>query len=389
MRWEGLGQGGGQLPSSWLHAHYFDGFNALFRIENALRVFAYIVLKNALSSEYVGCKAAEGKSIAEISRQRRSQDQAYGYLAYQSECPFLYLGTGELVELMLSEGLWKHFGPYFDGDKGVISVKLGELVKIRNSLAHFRPLKPGDVEYAKEIASQLLLKVEGVIGEIYSCHRPVAGSLRDRWVQAVEPTSFTHSKLDLRESPAGKWVAIQLEYEAPVWAVDAHASWLNCSVCRLDAAATARALDCVKAWAIAFYEQVRAKGTLDDGQPEFSKQLTMVLSRSSLEDHWDAIMDQLRIMQDRVDSETTGVSSGNLVRGELVEPRYVFARKDDGGASWTVHSSNLESPAQANDPVEYWGTLSSWGVPSFEYLTAVSRYPWMTVDISRDWFSLA
>jgi hypothetical protein len=34
------------IPGEWLLPHYYEALNALFRIENALRVFVYVVLKN-------------------------------------------------------------------------------------------------------------------------------------------------------------------------------------------------------------------------------------------------------------------------------------------------------------------------------------------------------
>ena len=33
------------VPRSWLFTHYYDALNVLFRIENALRLFTYVVLK--------------------------------------------------------------------------------------------------------------------------------------------------------------------------------------------------------------------------------------------------------------------------------------------------------------------------------------------------------
>jgi hypothetical protein len=35
-----------KIPPSWLFAHYYEALNVLFRIENALRTFVFIVLKD-------------------------------------------------------------------------------------------------------------------------------------------------------------------------------------------------------------------------------------------------------------------------------------------------------------------------------------------------------
>ena len=35
--------GGLDIPARWVYVHYYEAFNLLFRIENALRIFVYIV----------------------------------------------------------------------------------------------------------------------------------------------------------------------------------------------------------------------------------------------------------------------------------------------------------------------------------------------------------
>lgn len=40
------------IPGSWIYIHYYDAFNTLFRIENSLRVFVYVVLKNNLFDKW-------------------------------------------------------------------------------------------------------------------------------------------------------------------------------------------------------------------------------------------------------------------------------------------------------------------------------------------------
>ena len=34
------------IPSNWIYIHYYEALNTLFRVENSLRVFVYVVLKN-------------------------------------------------------------------------------------------------------------------------------------------------------------------------------------------------------------------------------------------------------------------------------------------------------------------------------------------------------
>lgn len=48
MDWQSIGSKQStsyQIPDRWLKIHYYEAFNILFRIENALRLFVYIILK--------------------------------------------------------------------------------------------------------------------------------------------------------------------------------------------------------------------------------------------------------------------------------------------------------------------------------------------------------
>ena len=41
-----------EIPDEWLYLRYYEAFNVLFRIENALRVFVYVVLKSKYLSSW-------------------------------------------------------------------------------------------------------------------------------------------------------------------------------------------------------------------------------------------------------------------------------------------------------------------------------------------------
>ena len=40
------------IPDSWLHLHYYEALNILFRMENSLRVFVYVVFKNKFQEKW-------------------------------------------------------------------------------------------------------------------------------------------------------------------------------------------------------------------------------------------------------------------------------------------------------------------------------------------------
>ncbi|MCK4373616.1 MAG: hypothetical protein KAW61_10725, partial [candidate division Zixibacteria bacterium] len=57
-----------EIPERWLNLHYYEALNILFRVENALRVFVYIVLKKEYKSEWLEQSIPiEGGTLGTIS----------------------------------------------------------------------------------------------------------------------------------------------------------------------------------------------------------------------------------------------------------------------------------------------------------------------------------
>ena len=80
--------------------------NILFRLENALRVFVYVVLKTEFGGKWADITIGSDdgdNTIAAIAKKRRSQAGTFGYLGYPVSSPLLYLNTGELTRIITSD----------------------------------------------------------------------------------------------------------------------------------------------------------------------------------------------------------------------------------------------------------------------------------------------
>jgi len=81
------------IPEQWLLLHYYETLNILFRMENALRVFVYVVLKNNFKekwSETTMQTLEEAHStIASTARKRVAQARGFGYLGYEITSPLM------------------------------------------------------------------------------------------------------------------------------------------------------------------------------------------------------------------------------------------------------------------------------------------------------------
>jgi hypothetical protein len=102
MRWTKIGRaegGGFDIPDNWLHTHYYDAVNALFRIENALRTFVYVILKSEFRSQwqdlFMTSDDGGNSTIAATAKKRFTQDQQFGYLGVAIRSPLAHLSFGE------------------------------------------------------------------------------------------------------------------------------------------------------------------------------------------------------------------------------------------------------------------------------------------------------
>lgn len=98
MEWkqESPVEGGFSIPARWVYLMYYEAFNLLFRIENALRVFVYIVLKNELRDKWADAQVLaddEQGTTSSIAKKRMGQAQTFGYLGHSIVCPVMHLNS--------------------------------------------------------------------------------------------------------------------------------------------------------------------------------------------------------------------------------------------------------------------------------------------------------
>ncbi len=79
----------------------------------------------------------------------------------------MYLNGGELTRLITSDAYWEIFHKHFKGKKELIRTKLDEIGTIRNSLAHFRPLRSDDVELIKQNIRHVFIGIEEYLIRTY------------------------------------------------------------------------------------------------------------------------------------------------------------------------------------------------------------------------------
>jgi hypothetical protein len=233
MNWKSpnnIGENKYDLPGNWLKIEYFEALNILFRVENSLRVFVYIILKNEFKEKWcelsITSDDEEKSTINAIAKKRIAQDKNYAYLGYVLKSQLLHLTSGELIRIITSESYWKFFKNYFLDTKEIIKNKLDEIGNVRNSLAHFRPIKKGDIELIKQNSNHTLSEIEKTIKDFISCPDIVPTNTEDNWYKELITIGTKECKVSFKQSKKEEWIKLILTFTPPILKKNRFLFWI-------------------------------------------------------------------------------------------------------------------------------------------------------------------
>lgn len=378
---------GVHIPDNWLFLHYYEALSILFRIENTLRTFVYVVLKDKHKDAWrtLSIDTDDGgqTNIDAAAKRRATQDATFGYLGYFTSSPLMHLTSGELIRLVVSDAYWPLFKAYFPATKSIVQTKLEEIGNVRNALAHFRPLKPDDVQVVRQNANQVLSRVEETLARLVTAGIPVPTNTTDPWYTEIKTLSAPNIKIVFQQSDDERWISLDLEYDCPVVGQpDLHKgrSFGHCRALTILTPPMLRAARVLRENTIFASEWVGHATATDDEPPVFSKTVHFYLSRESLGVGYQPIKAELENLVRRISDETELINEDNLARGEFVRAVFMGATRSPDKTRWTFTTSNLHSPISDTDPVEYWAGKPSWGS---DFLTDTESFPWMPVNVSN------
>jgi len=375
-----------KIPNRWLHLHYYEAFNILFRFENSLRVFIYAILKNDKFNDWKTCKfqvKESQQSISSIAKKRISQAQTFGYLGYEVKCPIMHLTSGELVELMIGDAYWPLFNNYFKGSKEIIKNKLLEIGSIRNSLAHFRPIKKEDVELVKQNSRHTLISVEECLRNLFYQRKRVPTNTEAQWYKNISVLGTDHISTNLLYSQDEQWINIQLIFKVAVLRKtkyrDDHYGY---DVIRLNTPNIVAEYPQIGRFVTQISEFVNYPTLNEEYMIDISKEINLVFKKSVLTENHEEVTDNLKTLLSKVTEEHELLTQDHLARGQLLEPvsASAWTQKTNEKLKWVYSYSSLECPYDQEDPDEYWGTNY---LIHADIISGVTRYPWMTSDISK------
>ena len=379
-------EGSQRIPTSWLYLHYYEALNLLFRIENALRVFVYMTLKchqkAAWTNHQIPGEDGEEGTIASIAKRRIAQSEAFGYLGHPVSCPIMHLTSGELARLIASKTNWPLFKPYFMGSKEIIANKLEEIGAIRNSLAHFRPITPDDVDVLKQNSKHVMIGIEAMLSQAMAQRDVVPTNTPDDWYAHLNTLGSELCKIGFRQSKDEQWVRLALSYECPIVSVEP--KWQSRVEYRVLTIVSRSFLtfENLRNEVVYLYEHVPFVRKHSDRPPEFQKTVSMVFARSTLAEGYEGVLSDLEQLLRDISRETELIQQDNLARGEVVQAVSADAvkrRGPDERTYWEIDKQSLVTKPDQNDPPEFWGSLEA--LTTSDFIAQTSRYPWMRAQV--------
>jgi len=377
---------GAKVPESWIFLHYYDALNVLFRIENALRVLVFLVLKRHYRGKWqeIGLSSDDqnNTTIGALAKRRLAQDQAFGYLGYPITSPLMHLTSGELVGLITSESYWKHFKEYFIAAKNVVTLKLQEIGNVRNSLAHFRPVSAGDVEVVKQNARQVLTKAEETIGQLAGITNKIPSNTDDSWYRALVTVGNDLASLGFTQSVDEQWVRISLSYKYPkIGNGYGSETRKDFKVLNLITPAILGLFPSISGNISFLSEAAGFSYARKDPEAVAKKRIGLVFHRQVISENFAEVKEGLEDLLRLIANETELIQQDNLARGKIVASADVHAVREEGNEFWKANLSRLLCPVTPESAPEYWGDFSFRVV---DFVSDTESFPWMPVTISAE-----
>jgi len=372
-------------PDTWLPMHYIEAYNILFRIENALRVFVYLVLKIHFAEEWhkvsVVGDGQEKDSISSRTKRLVAQNEKYAYLGHERACHLLLLSLGELVEIMTADTCWRFFARFFHSNRQATLVKFYEIIMIRNALAHFRAINEGDLVTLRKNSEHLLSPVADFLNGTINIVEPVPRCDATTWLKDLQELKSPVCVTSWRQSPGADWSAFVIEWTFPVVGSPNEAWDHGYSVIRLDTPTVLREAPLLRALVSFSYESFDWPLEFDaEKMPVFKKEAFFVFHREVLQQNASDVQGGLKTVLDAVTEDTNLLATAPESTARMVRIAHITSKPKgaNGGEHQGLCCDQLD-PSLA----EYWGVFVP--LPGIsEFITDTYRFPWF-----REWVTNA
>ena len=371
------------IPSSWLKIEYFEALNVLFRIENSLRIFVYIILKSEFKEKWltqsISSDDDENSTIGAIAKRRYNQDSNYAYLGYSIKSPLLHLTSGELIRLITSDAYWKYFSKYFFGTREIMKNKLDEIGNVRNSLAHFRPIKKGDVELIKQNSFHALDLIENKMKVFFQCVYNVPTNTSEAWYKELSLISTKECSVSFKQSKDGVWIRLILSFTPILKMTKRSKKSVYYNTYKLRIENLLNEFQILFQKAICITENIPHFFATDVNDAKIIKEIAFTFKKDCLVEEYTKIKNDLNILFSKISEEVEQLLEDNLARGLFVDS--LIIRAEDSNNIIYYSGESFRTEFSEKNPIEFWGDFDAI---SENFFSATNSYPWMPVEVSND-----
>ncbi|MFB2670757.1 hypothetical protein ACE02U_18450 [Shewanella xiamenensis] len=376
-----------KVPESWLQLHYYEALNILFRFENSLRVFVYIILKMEKMDSWDECSFKVGgndqQSIKSIASKRINQARNFGYLGFEVMSPLMHLTSGELVEIITADAYWPIFKKHFKGNKDIIKNKLLEIGTVRNSLAHFRPLKPEDLELIKLNSRHTLMGVEDCLKNVFNIYSNVPTNTADDWYKCLKMVKGENISVSLTHSKNEEWVCVKFSFNAPQFKKGTLIeNFYSFELAKIKPDNILKNYPELKKHIIYMTETVKKPELSDDHDIRQQTSVNICFSIKTLQSCYEVIIKELNQVISDISEECKLIASDGLARGKIIESAnsFIYLDKSQKEPAWEYLYQELKQVYEPEHSVEYWGEHN---FATSDVVGDCQKFPWMESKISN------
>ncbi|NOH77900.1 hypothetical protein F0247_23060 [Vibrio crassostreae] len=377
------------IPCEWIHIHYYETANILFRFENAFRVLVYTVLKKQYGNEWSNIKVNQDKTVNQVYKERLALNNKHGYLGQPVSSPMLFLNSGELTYILDSEKSWAFFRQYFKADRSVIVNKLHEINSIRNSFAHFRPINEDDLTLLKLNISHVFFNAVDFFENLYNQHSDVPSNLKEAWYQKLANFESPNTNLFFTRSKNESWISAVFTFKLPIVGgntpTSSNFAHIKTTQIRLDR--LLKKFNSLVAHTIFISDNLSslpppnqsADLPLSVESGDFIHSIKFVFSRSTINKEHEAIVDAFKSLAETVENDIEVIDCDNCAEGEVLVPYSFYLHRIHDKWDYSSFKKSYNNNIDDSGIVEYWGnTYGTFMNP----VSDLSKIPWIKGQIS-------
>lgn len=373
------------IPINWMHIHYFEAYNILFRLENTLRLLVYIVLKSEFENNWLHEKVVKDRnnnfqSINSVVKFKIKNVEDFEYIGYNIKNPIMYLSLGELVNIIKGSKISDIFASFFLGDIKNVTLKLDEIKNIRNELAHFRPIREEDVGIIKSISEQVFKKIQNYISNLTISQEHIPSNLSAKWYTSLCSINKYCDHISFSKSRNEDWIKIFIMLRVPVIINHSQEKYLSVNTLIPKTKMLLSELSKLQKITVRVSDNMDKHIVIHENRDYAIKRILFIVNAKKLKKRYVSISAELKKVLMKIDTENREILKNPDSRGTIVDSIHSFYEYTKAEHILKTDNDEIHTRYDLDDPLEMWGKNS---VLFSDFITDTDWFPWMKINIGE------